>query len=368
MERIVHITNFEPRESITDGGTNREEALARIAAGMGARRLVVQDSGFKASKTDRFLRLHRLMKEIQEIGPELILLNYPSYPFFWQHKVTHYYWFSILFARRLRQWASNNRVRIVVDVMDMPLYQHRDLGYGIEMSDSRFRVLDRAVFQNADHIWFCSSRIRELAIREYGLRPEATSVVANGSSLYTFSSKPRDERPFRFVYCGSLARERGIGEMIEAYDQARIPNSELHLAGEAGEWIKQQWNSTNIIYHGKLTDPEAAELASNCNLGLIYYPQHGYYQLAYATKLPFYVCAGVPVLCTNVQETGIAVSELGVGRVVDISRFGAAMAELVEQKHVLQSCRESLERAREKLTWDRLYTAAIERLEGADVE
>lgn len=355
---ILHITNSHPRP-VVDGGTHREEALAAFLSKRGASRLVVRDESFSRSKLGKLTRLPRLMKEIRQAAPELIVLNYPSYPFFWQHKVTRYYWTALLFSRSLARYAGNSGAKVVIDVMDLVRFQHADLGLSMEMSDSQSRRFDKIVFSGAHALWVCSYTLAALVQREYGLQTESVKTVVNGSTVRNGRKSARDGRPFRFVYCGGLAKERQTEAMVAAFIQADLPHAELHLSGLDGEWIPAEFAQPNIIYHGSLSDADAAGLTSECDAGLIYYPQFGYYHMAFATKLAHYVCCGVPILCTDVRETGSAVRKMGVGVVADASDWPQAMRSMAAADPPT-AYHGALLAAQQELTWEHLYTTALE--------
>lgn len=361
MTKIIYVTNSVSRQ-VVDGGTNREEALARFFSERGASRLVVQDEQFRGSKLGRVMRLRRLMQEVRDANPDIVVLNYPAYPFFWQHKVTVYYWMALVFARLLRRWADSHNARVVIDVMDLPVFQFRDLGYALSMSEKQFQRFDRAVLRRAHYLWVCSHSLAGLTSRTYGVADESITVVVNGCTPRPLPCRRRPDGVFRFFHSGSMDRARGIEDMLNAFIAARVANAELHLAGCNGEWIDGRFPASQVVYHGSLSDSQAATLGSTCDVGLIYYPQRGYYHYAFATKLAHYVSCGLPVLCTNVGETGQAVRSLGVGKVADIAQFGEAMREMAEPTSGIAEYASAVRDARVALSWEALYSAALERL------
>jgi len=357
--KILHITNFASRE-ILDGGVNREEALAAFLSARGSVRLIVQDARFKRDQVGRLLRLRRLMREIDLVAPEIVVLNYPAYPFFWQHTVTKYYKMSLAFTRRLRRWANSHGAQVIIDVMDLPLYQYEDVGLPMDMSTEDFRAFDQKVLGSADRLWVCSHHLSELTTEQYGVPSERICSVVNGSNACFATTDPTKQGPFKFVYCGSLLKHRGVEQMIRDFVDCRLENVELHLAGADGDWIPGAFSNSGIVYHGSLTDSAACELAAKCEVGCIYYPQKGYYHLAFATKLALYVCCGVPVLCTDVAETGGAVRAMGVGRVVDIADYGRGMREMASDPATRKSYETALRAAAAKLSWNAIYADAWE--------
>ncbi len=362
-KKILHITNFASRE-VTDGGTNREEALASFFAKKGAKRLIVCDEKFSRSKPARLTRIIRLMSEIASVRPDVVVLNYPQYPFFWSHSLSLYYLYSLFFAKKLRKYADKNKAKVLVDVMDFPLFQHKDLGTESKLDESDFRKFDSTVLHAADKVWICSHELTGLAQKEYNLPDQKLETVVNGSVHFELDTVAREDGKTRFVSCGGLTKERGTKDMIDAFCAAQMDDAEMHLAGMGGEWIAEDYKDENIVYHGALSASDAAKLAAGCDVGVIYYPQKGYYQLAFATKLPFYLACGIPVLATNVRETGGAVARLGVGRIAEESEFASVMKDWAGAPDVKGPYAYNIEKAASELEWDRLFSSAYAGLLG----
>jgi hypothetical protein len=95
---FLHVVNAYVNVA-NEGGTNRALALQDFVQKRGGMVLEVQDERFRRSARERLLRLPRLLQEIAIRRPVTLILAYPAYPFFWQHKVTPYYWMSRAFAR-----------------------------------------------------------------------------------------------------------------------------------------------------------------------------------------------------------------------------------------------------------------------------
>lgn len=358
--RILQITNFAPRQ-VVDGGTSREEALVHFFAERGASRLVVQDEQFRGSKLGRVMRLRRLMREVREANPDIVVLSYPAYPFFWQHKISPYLAMSMVFALLLRREANKHGFQIVVDVMDLPVLQYKDLGFEIGTSPQTLHFFNRFVFSRADYLWICSDSLVEVMHQRYGVPQARLISVLNGHSM-RFEPRQREQKgPIKFAYAGSLNRERGIGHLIDSFLKSGVANAELHLCGLHGDWIKVEYGDCRgVLYHGSLTDAQACDTLSGCDVGLIPYPEQGYYHLAFATKLPFYMALGLPVLCSNVHETGSHIVRLGVGLCWDINDFAAAFASLCDHPDQIAGWRKRLLEVRSEYSWTSIYSRALQ--------
>ena len=105
----------------------------------------------------------------------------------------------------------------MIDVMDLPAFQHEDLGYRLEMRDSTLNRFDRFVFSRADALWVCSESIAGLIADRYGIDGSRLIVALNGHDMDFEPRPPDDSGPLKLAYAGSLNRERGIAGAIEAF-------------------------------------------------------------------------------------------------------------------------------------------------------
>ena len=84
-----------------------------------------------------------------------------------------------------------------------------------------------------------------------------------------------------------------------------------------------------------------------------------YYHLAFATKLPFYLGLGMPVLCSNARETASHVARLGVGLCWPVDDFATAFATLAEDRSRLRAWRERVLESRAQFQWSEIYARAL---------
>jgi glycosyltransferase involved in cell wall biosynthesis len=359
VPRIFHITNFPPRE-VFDGGTCREEALAAFLASRGAKRLIVQDDTFYDSKVDRLRRLFRLIRAIEQEKPELVVCNYPSYPFYWEHRVTPYFILSVVFAYWARHATRKIGCLLVLDIMDLPVFQYADLGYEIKMRPATLKRFDKYLFHRADRLWVCSESLSRLIHQEYGVSIDKITTVLNGHNMEFKVPVVDLSGPLKLAYAGSLNPCRGIATMIDAFLASDLPDAELHLCGAFGEWIGERYCDNRLIYHGGLADAQAAVVLKECQVGVIPYPESGYYNLAFATKLPFYMALGQPVLCSEARETASHVSRLGIGLVCPLSQFAAGIRYLDSHRDQIAAWRQRITEVRNDFSWSNLYAKALE--------
>jgi glycosyltransferase involved in cell wall biosynthesis len=357
LNRFVHICNFL-LEAVFDGGTNRRQALEAFVASRGGTRLEVRDPRQWRSRAGRLMRVASLIAQVRAARPRVVLLSYPSYPFYWRHRVTPYLCMSLLFAAALRRESRRSGFKIVIDITDLPVFQYRDLGFEIGMSPRTMRCFDRFILSRADMLWVCSSGLVELIAETYSIERKNMVFAPNGHDMGGVPAAV-DAGVFRFAYAGSLNRARGIGVMLDAFLASRTDDAEIHLCGPYGEWIGNEYDDRRIVHHGALTDAQAREELAGCDIGVIPYPESGYYNLAFPTKLAFYLSLGMPVLCTKAVEAAEYVERTGIGMSHRVDDLSAAFEFLASRPAQVSAWRRRVLEVRPDLSWTSIYSGAL---------
>lgn len=230
-----------------------------------------------------------------------IILHYP----FSGLSLTDKYVITKVFRKLLMillRYASY-RNSLIIDIADLPIEQAIDLQLPVE---HYYKELELTVFSLRAHYIFSSSSMRDYVVKKYTIDPIETTVCINGGNTLLKSSEFKYEDIINsfdivYVYAGTLNKGRQIEELISLFPKLKY--IKLVLIGEGGEWIKDFTKQQNIHYLGALEESEAHELVSKCDVGLIPYASDRlYYNLAFPTKLSFYITAGITFLSTDVQE------------------------------------------------------------------
>ena len=116
------------------------------------------------------------------------------------------------------------------------------------------------------------------------------------------SSPVTGKRPSA-LYAGLLDAEYGVKSMVEAFLQAEIPNSALHICGNGPyvEELKQIAAShDNIVYHGILLNKDVITLEKQVSLLVNPRPSVGEFtKFSFPSKNMEYMTSGTPVLATK---------------------------------------------------------------------
>lgn len=289
----------------------------------------------------------------------LVLMHYPNlpsaYPLSLKKLLAGLIWFP-LFCAALGRWGK----RIVISVEDLPLLQCRDLDYSLEVPASLLAFWERRVFNLVDEYWFSSQTMADIQTTHLHLKPQKVRVVKNGCPSVTISTPTTNKRDrIRFVYAGTLAKSRGVEALLSTFREMPFPLAELHLCGIDGEWILHEPFDSRVCYYGALPAKSAVRVVKNCDVGIIPYPERGYFQIAYPIKLSLYIASGLSVLSTNLTEPRRVIEEERVGLIVDQSNLGHQIAWLAEHREEVEEWKMKARMAAPRFTWEGILKEAL---------
>lgn len=288
-----------------------------------------------------------------------VLMHYPNlpsaYPFSIKKILAGFIWFP-LFCAALGRWGK----KIVISVEDLPLLQYRDLDYSLGVPKRLLALWERRVFNLVDEYWFSSRTMADIQTTYLHLKPQKIRVVKNGCPSVNISSPTSFKRDrIRFVYAGTLARNRGVEGLLSAFREMPFPLAELHLCGIDGEWIPNESFDKRVCYYGALSANAAARVVKNCDVGIIPYPERGYFQIAYPIKLSLYIASGLSVLSTNLTEPRRVIEEERVGMIVDQSDLGLKMAWLAKHREEVEDWKARARVTAPRFTWEGILKEAL---------
>ena len=199
----------------------------------------------------------------------------------------------------------SNHNDLTVEVNDLPYEQSIDLELDV---NENYKIFEYNLYklENVSFI-FASVGMKNYASKIFQMNTDKVSTLINGSPMLQvpfdkslFGSWTSSDK-IKCVYAGSLNQGRQIEEMISGFES--LSNCLLILIGNEGEWIFSQKLANNIKYLGAFDEKTAHQITASCDIGLIPYDSTRlYYNIAFPTKVSFYICAGIPVLSTKVLE------------------------------------------------------------------
>lgn len=254
----------------------------------------------------------------------IIVIQYPriGLPIYRKNiicNIIRYFYFIIL-------RYSDKHNKIFIDISDLPYEQSIDLELAQKYNCETIRNLEKNLFNlnNAKYI-FASYSMKDYICDKYKIKEDKTCVCINGGNaikkqnndIYNFTI---EKDKINYIYAGTLNKGRQIEKVITIFSKCK--NSNLILIGINGEWIKKIKLPQNVKYFGALSEDEAHQFASICDIGLIPYDSSRlYYNIAYPTKLSFYITAGITFLSTDVQEVSRIKNKYNIGHVCNIDNW-----------------------------------------------
>jgi glycosyltransferase involved in cell wall biosynthesis len=172
---------------------------------------------------------------------------------------------DVIFARDLRTAklaagpAHALGARLAFEVHGLPSYEvaHGAGRASLPPSEAaRLRALEDAVFAQADRIVTITECARQILLSEYGIPPERTRTVADGTTVahpnegrlsptHRGEGLALDHRPSVY-YVGQLYPWKGAGLVVEV--AARVPEADIVIVGGQTNWTAD--------------DPDIAQLAA----------------------------------------------------------------------------------------------------------
>lgn len=226
---------------------------------------------------------------------------------------------------------------LIFDISDLKYEQAIDLE--IEGLDRELiKDFEALLFSLGQKYIFASYSMRDYAVKTHNIPYENTEVCINGGFMPT---NENGELPIEiskdkinYVYAGTLNKGRMIEQMIDSFPQREDTN--LFLLGVGGEWIEEYLNTTNkknILYLGAFEEDTARNIVARCDVGLIPYDDKRlYYNIAYPTKLSFYITAGIPYMSTPVAEVNLVQDKNKMGFVKPMSEWNEVFSSMSREE------------------------------------
>lgn len=138
------------------------------------------------------------------------------------------------------------------------------------------------------------------------LSPDKKFAVLEGHVDSTIRPQPKPVRaknqPRTLVYAGSIHRKYGIERLVQAFEQAQLPNAQLVIMGEgdyAQELAAKQDNPA-ISYLGKVPNREAVEIERRASLLINPRPtDEEFTKYSFPSKNMEYMASGTALLTTR---------------------------------------------------------------------
>lgn len=248
---------------------------------------------------------------------------------------------------------SSKRNMLIFDICDLKYEQFKDLQIKFSKMDYLKRI-EKMLFSVDAKFIFASKSMMNYAKYEYCLSEEKIEYCENGASISDFveSEYYVDQSIINYVYAGTLNQGRNIEKMIKSFPSNN--SMKLILMGTGGEWLNNL-SSNNIEYIGPKNETEAHSIVKKCDIGLIPYDDtKSYYNIAYPTKLPFYLSAGTPYLSTPVDEVKYSDLSQSFGWQIEIDNWEKAFFSISKSEIIYK--KENIKNNKDIFLWDNIFS------------
>ena len=226
---------------------------------------------------------------------------------------------GIIFITVVKISSIMRKGKIIINIHDLPRYQNKDLGYPMYSRDIFYFIFEKILFNYADELWPTANEMASLIKRDYKFSNRKKYRIAINGNINrvgeTIIDLSRENGEMYFVYAGTLNRNRGIEEMIDAFISAKNENAKLLILGlDEIEMMKDYSKQNNkIFYLGHKTAEECNAIVSQCDYGIICYPNKFYFNTTFLTKIALYITCEVPILTVNSRIAEQLISNENIG-------------------------------------------------------
>ena len=214
----------------------------------------------------------------------------------------------------------------------------------------------RREIESADRIIMVST-YHQRTFEEAGVDPERMFMAHFGVDTQMFTpGTPREDGPFRVLFCGQISQRKGISYLIDGFRKAELGDAELVFAGRpvgtTSPWIEEP----RVRWVGALPRPALVDVYRSADVIVLPSLIEGFP----ATPIEGMAC-GLPAIVSE-HTFGHDVIEDGVDGWVTPIRDSDSIARhlraLYEDRELLSRMKVAARRKAEQFTWDR-YGAAL---------
>jgi glycosyltransferase involved in cell wall biosynthesis len=227
--------------------------------------------------------------------------------------------------------------------------------WGLKFTATHPGVYERELqsYADADRIAVPSLFVKRTFL-ERGI-PESKLIHAPyGTSLTEFYPVNKEDSTFRVIHCGSIALQKGVQYLLQAFYELNLPNAELWLVGFLNpemEPFLAKYQSNKIILKGKQPQNQLRWFYSQCSVFCLASVQDGF-----GMVIPQAMACGLPVIYTTNTGGEDIVRDGTDGFCVPIRDVEALKERILffyeNPERQAEMGNNALKQARKSLSWD----------------
>ncbi len=208
-------------------------------------------------------------------------------------------------------------------------------------------------YEEADYVCIPSLFVKRTFL-EQGFPEDKLIHNPYGVDLDHFRPIPKKDNTFRVIYCGSQSIRKGIGYLLQAFYELKLPHAELWLIGSPQHetrTVLQKYESPNILQKGTFPEFELHKLYSQGSVFCFPSIEDGF-----GMVLCQAMSCGLPVICTTNTGGEDLIEDEKEGFIIPIRDVNALKEKILYLYENPELCREMGHTARKKVktgfTWE----------------
>ncbi len=241
--------------------------------------------------------------------------------------------------------AKKNKIPVIIHVQDIyPESLTNKLPFVGSLISLLLMPIDKYILKNADKIIAISEKMKMYLVNTRNIETDKVIVIQNWQDEKSFTQYREQKnigdnqnKSFTFMYLGNIGPVAGIDILIDAFADAKLPNSRLIIAGAGSMKESLEKKAENLMVtaiefwdvpNGKV--PETQALADILLLPI----KKGASSSSIPSKLPAYMFSKKPIIANADEGSDSAncIKESGCGYVLEpenIEQLSKCMTEMV---------------------------------------
>lgn len=213
----------------------------------------------------------------------------------------------------------------VQDVYPESLTNKMPAAIGI-MAHALILPMDRYILRNCTRVVAISDKMKNYLSETRGIEPDKISVVINWQNEKEFLDYQEGvkeeikEHPFTFMYMGNIGPVAGVDLLIDAFEQAKLENARLVIAGSGSmkEQLKTKASNCKEIEFWDVPNGKVPEIQAQADVMMLPIKK-GAASSSIPSKLPAYMFSAKPIIgCMDTDsDTANAIKEADCGWVIE---------------------------------------------------
>ncbi len=223
------------------------------------------------------------------------------------------------------------------------VYENLDFFEDLQVGQNRSKfisMLEESALKKADLVVSVSEALQKRALS----RNNNCIVIPNGTDLKYFQKSKELCRDSSLIYAGSLVEWCGLEVAINGFPllKKKVPKITMKIVGSGEgqkkfeELVRRLSLQNEIIFTGKVSYKEMAELLCDSSIGLATFKPGKAAAFASPLKLFDYMAAGIPIIATDIGNIGRILRTSGSGFPIkwDVDEFVQKTDTLLTNQHL----------------------------------